>query len=174
MRRTTRSHCKWCGKDGELGPFLQSVCHRLSRKGKMPLDPNSSWELAPFLAWESSEPPDPTPFSLHVLSQRKPQFSLWTASHQRPPSLSLGSKPEGCHGRPASLMNAASVNPPLASVTASVWNELANTLRATNLFLFPSTTHRIDLAGWAATNQTPQKKASANLKPRSRSWFTIN
>lgn len=42
MRRTTRSHCKWCGKDGELGPFLQSVCRRLSGKGKMPLDPNSS------------------------------------------------------------------------------------------------------------------------------------
>ena len=56
--------------------------------------------------------------------------------------------------RPAAWWMPDSVNPPLASVTASAWNELANTLRATDLFLFPSTTHRIDLAGWAATNPT--------------------
>lgn len=79
-----------------------------------------------------------------------------------PPSVSLCSKPEGRRGRPAGLMNAASVNLSLASVATSAWNELANTLRAANLFLFPSTTHRIDLAGWATTN--PTEKSISKFK----------
>ena len=116
-----------------------------------------SSQLAPVLSWlgESQEPSDPVRCSLHALLSKKATVCPWTASRQPLPSLSLCCKPEGCRGwdQPAWWMP-DSVNPPLASVTASVWNELANTLRATNLFLFPSTTHRIDLAGWAATNPT--------------------
>ena len=45
MRGTTRSCCKGYGKNGELGPSLQSVCPRLSGKENVPFVPTSSSPL---------------------------------------------------------------------------------------------------------------------------------
>lgn len=178
MSRTTKSHCTWCGKDGKLGPFMKPICYKLW-EGKIFFLPNSSWRLkwTRPLPTSGSSPGCGSHQSLQILSSlhypRKPWFSRWIASH-RPPLFSVpllwawgipwatGWLDECCFGKPSPGLCGS------ISVKWTCWYSKSHKP-------FPLTQHDAsNRSGWVSCNKPHRKKASANLKPHSRSWFTIN